>query len=159
RTVAPAAELPLRPFGEPEGAEPIAVTQLEPGEEHWTVTRDLVHYESALEVVTDLGVIRLAYIDLEVSRRAHARYSWTGNDFDSVKGEIRWSIGFRRGRWQAATVSRTVLTSTPSEFHLRAEMDAFEDEQRVASYNWNRTVPRDLVCVTRTARGPRRRIA
>lgn len=145
RTVAPADELPLRPFGEPQGAEPIAVTQLEPGEEHWTVTRDLVRYESALEVVKDLGVIRLEDIDLEVTRSAHERYSWTGNDFDSVKGETQWSIGFRRGRWQAATLSRTVLTSTPSEFHLRAEMDAFEGEQRVASYNWNRTVPRDLV--------------
>src|SRR5699024_10286057 len=138
-------ERPRRPLGQPDGAEPLAAPQPEPGEAHWTVTRDLVHYESALEVVKDLGVIRLEDIDLEVTRSAHERYSWTGNDFDSVKGETRWSIGLRCGRWQAATVSRTVLTSTPSEFHLRAEMDAFEDEQRVASYNWNRTVPRDLV--------------
>ncbi|MGH3906332.1 MAG: CocE/NonD family hydrolase [Pseudonocardiaceae bacterium] len=138
-------DVSLRPFDEPEGAEPIPVTQLQPGEERWTVSRDLVRYESALEVVKDLGVVRLDDIDLEVTRRAYERYSWVGDDFGSVCGETEWRIGFKRGDWEASTVTRTVLTSTVTDFVLRAELDAYEGDQRVASYNWDRTVPRDLV--------------
>src|SRR5699024_8692168 len=51
RPVDESDELPVRAFEEPEGAEPIPVTQVEPGDERWTVSRDLVNYESALEVV------------------------------------------------------------------------------------------------------------
>ncbi|MGH3795924.1 MAG: CocE/NonD family hydrolase [Pseudonocardiaceae bacterium] len=138
-------EVSLRPFDEPEGAEPIPMTQLQPGEERWTVSRDLVRYESALEVVKDLGVVRFDDIELEVTRRAYERYSWVGDDFGSVCGETEWRIGFKRGDWQASTVTRTVLTSTVTDFILRAELDAYEGDQRVASYNWDQTVPRDLV--------------
>ena len=135
----------MRPFGPPEGAEPIPVTQLQPGDERWTVTRDLVRYESALEVVKDQGVVRLDDIDLEVTQRAYERYSWVGDDVLSATGETEWRITFKRGDWEASTVTRTVLTSTATEFKLRAELDAYEGEFRVTSYNWDRTVPRDLV--------------
>jgi putative CocE/NonD family hydrolase len=138
-------EQPLRPFEEPEGTEPIAVTQLETGDERWTVTRDLVRYASALEVVKDLGIVRYDDIDLEVTRRAYERYSWVGDDPTSATGETEWRIGFKRADWEVSTVTRTVLTSTTTEFILRAELDAYEGEQRVTSYNWDSTVPRDLV--------------
>ena len=138
-------DVSLRPFDEPEGAEPIPVTQLQPGEERWTVTRDLVRYESALEVVKDLGVVRFDDIGLEVTRRAYERYSWIGDNFGSVCGETEWRMGFKRGDWEASTFTRTVLTSTATDFLLRAELDAYEGAQRVVSHNWNRTVPRDLV--------------
>ncbi|MDQ3989785.1 MAG: peptidase S15, partial [Actinomycetota bacterium] len=65
----------LRPFGEPEGAEPISITRLRPGDHRWTVSRDLVGYTWALEIVKDAGVVRYDAIDLEVARRAWERYS------------------------------------------------------------------------------------
>ncbi|MDQ3150608.1 MAG: CocE/NonD family hydrolase [Actinomycetota bacterium] len=145
RPVCESDEVSLRPFDEPEGAEPIPMTQVSPGEERWTVTRDLVRYESALEVVKDLGVVRFDDIDLKITRRAYERYSWVGDDVGSVCGATEWRIGFQRGDWEASTVTRTVLTSTTTDFLLRAELDAYEGEQRVASYNWDRTVPRDGV--------------
>ncbi|MGH3948657.1 MAG: CocE/NonD family hydrolase C-terminal non-catalytic domain-containing protein, partial [Pseudonocardiaceae bacterium] len=138
-------EVSLRPFDEPEGAEPIAVSQVLPGEERWTVTRDLVGYQSALEVVKDLGAVCFDDIDLTVTRRAYERYSWVGSDVDSVRGNTEWVMGFERGDWKISTVTRTVLTSTVTDFHLRAELDAYEGDKRVASYNWDHTVPRDLV--------------
>ena len=145
RPVDESDELPLRAFEEPEGAEPVPVTQVEQGDQRWTVSRDLVRYESALEVVKDLGVVRLEDIDLQVARRAWERYGWVGDDVTSTRGETEWRVGFERGDWKASTVTRTVLTCTETEFHLRAELDAYEGEQRVFSYNWDRTVPRDHV--------------
>lgn len=145
RPVNEADEVTLQPFDEPEGAEPIQVTQVVPGEERWTVTRDLVDYRSALEVVKDLGAVRFDDIDLTVTRRAFERYGWVGDDFGSVSGETDWVMGFERGDWKVTTETRTVLTSSATDFHLRAELDAYEGDTRVASYNWDRTVPRDLV--------------
>ncbi|WP_034272114.1 CocE/NonD family hydrolase [Haloechinothrix halophila] len=145
RPVNESDEVSLHPFDEPEGAEPISVTQMRPGEERWTVTRDLVDYRSALEVVKDLGAVRFDDIDLTVTRRAFERYSWVGDDFGSVMGETDWTVGFERGDWKVSTTTRTVLTSSATDFHLRAELDAYEGNTRVASYNWDRTVPRDMV--------------
>ena len=93
-------------------AQPQETTQLEPARHRWTVTRDLVDYESVLEVVKDLGVVRFDDIDLEVTRRADERYSWVADDVTSVRGETSWSMGFARGEWKIQTVTRTVLTST-----------------------------------------------
>ncbi|MER6987983.1 CocE/NonD family hydrolase [Saccharopolyspora hirsuta] len=151
-----ALELPIRPvaepdevaapvFAEPEGTAPLTTTQLRHGEQRWTVSRDLVGYESALEVIKDLGVVRFDDIDLAVTRRACERYSWTADEFDSVRGDIEWTMAFERGDWSVRTVTRTVLTSTGADFRLHAELDAYEGDERVFSRNWQRSIPRDQV--------------
>ncbi|MQA96918.1 MAG: CocE/NonD family hydrolase [Streptosporangiales bacterium] len=148
-----ALELPVRPrgprepetpdFGEPEGTPPIAATQVRPGEQRWQVSRDLVGYESVLHVIKDLGVVRFEEIGLDVARRAEERYGWTGDDFTSVFGDVRWTMGFARGEWAASTETRTLLTSTEDEFQVHARLDAFEGEHRVACRDWHLSVPRD----------------
>ena len=140
-----ADELPVPSLGEPEGARPMGTTQLDPGQQRWVVTRDLVDYESALEVVKDLGVVRFDDIDLTLTRRSNERYSWAGDDVDSVRGEISWTMGFARGEWAVETHTRTVLTSTPTDFRLHAQLDAYERDERVFAYSWRLTIPRDHV--------------
>jgi putative CocE/NonD family hydrolase len=134
-----------RPFSEPEGAEPNPVSRIAGGEESWTVSRNLATYESATEIVKDYGVVRLDDIDLELTRRAHERYSCVGNDVASARGETEWLMGFERGDWKVTTSTRTVLTADETTFYLHAELDAYEGDDRVVSYNWNRSIPRDLV--------------
>ncbi|GAA3764705.1 CocE/NonD family hydrolase [Salinactinospora qingdaonensis] len=147
--------MPVRPFdddrphvsefGPPEGSPAISTTQLRPGEHRWRVSRDLVDYASTLDVVKDLGVVRLDDIDLEVTRRADESYGWNGNDFMSVYGEVTWQMGFARDNWRVTTTTRTVLRSTPVEFRIHAQLDAYEGERRVFSRNWNVSMPRDHV--------------
>jgi putative CocE/NonD family hydrolase len=144
RSVEPADEQPVS-FGEPEAAAPLPVTQQEPGEQHWRVTRDLAADTSTLDVVKDLGVARFDDIALSVSRRAEETYSFAGDDFDSARGETRWVMGFERGGWRVRTVTRTVLTATPTAFHLHATLDAYEGERRITAKTWTRAIPRDLV--------------
>ncbi|WP_375003831.1 CocE/NonD family hydrolase [Aeromicrobium sp. CTD01-1L150] len=145
RSVREADEISVRPFEDPEGAEPIPVTQVRTGEHRWEVSRDLVDYESALEVMKDLGVVRFEDIDLEVTRRTDERYSWVGDDFDSVEGRTDWLMGFRRDGWNVETVTRTILSSTADDFCLHAQLDAFEGGERVLSLNWQERVPRHHV--------------
>ncbi|TDE14032.1 CocE/NonD family hydrolase [Jiangella asiatica] len=132
-------------FDEPEGAPPIAVTSLLPGEHRWTVTRDLAQDSSALEVVKDLGISHIDDIDLDITRRAYERYSFVGDDFTSPRGETDWHMGFTRGDWDVHATTRTVLTSTVTEFHLHAQLDAYEGERRIASKSWTHRIPRGLI--------------
>ena len=136
-------------LGEPEGAQPLPTTQVEPARHRWTVTRDLVDYESALEVVKDLGVVRFDEIDLEVTRRAVERYSWVADDVTSVRGETTWSMGFARGDWQIRTETRTVLTSTETTFRVHAELDAYQGSERVFEHSWRSRSPRPRLTAAR----------
>ncbi|RZQ60219.1 CocE/NonD family hydrolase [Amycolatopsis suaedae] len=134
-----------RPFGEPEGCEPLPAEPVRGGEQRWTVSRDMVHYESALEIVKDAGTIRFPDNGLEVSRRAHERYGWVSDDFCSARGETTWAMEFERDGWSARSVTHTVLTCTSTDFTLHATVDAYQGDQRVASRNWHRVIPRDGV--------------
>ena len=109
------------------------------------MTRDLVDYTSALEVVKDLGVVRLDAVDLELTRRSDERYSWVADDVGSVRGEVAWTMGFARDDWAVETRTLTVLTSTPTDFRLHAQLDAYERDERVFAHTWRLTIPRDLV--------------
>ena len=135
----------LRPFDEAEGAPPIAITHLDATRHNWRVIRDLAEDTSTLEVVNDKGTFRIEEIDTEIESQTLEWYSSYNDDFNSLRGETRTIRGFRRGDWSARAVTRTVLTSTPTDFHIRAELDAYEGEARIYSQNWSRTIPRDYV--------------
>ncbi|MBC3192314.1 CocE/NonD family hydrolase [Pseudonocardia sp. C8] len=137
-------ELGDDPFGPAEGATPIVVEQVRPGEQRWEVRRDLVDYVSELLVVKDLGCVR--YPDgLELDHRVEERYAARGDDHGSLRGEVRSTVTFRRGEHEATAVTRTVQTADAEDFHLHATVDAYRGEARIASLDRSTSVPRDLV--------------
>ncbi|NKQ53032.1 CocE/NonD family hydrolase [Amycolatopsis sp. K13G38] len=138
-------DVPPNLFGEPEGCEPISTTQLESGEQRWNVSRDLVAYESALEILKDSGTVRFDDIDLTVSRRAYERYVSQADDFASANGKTDWSITFSRGDWEARTDTQILLTCTKDEFVLHARLDGYEGPHRAFARNWRYAFPRDHV--------------
>jgi uncharacterized protein len=143
RPVAEADEVSVRPFDEPEGTPSVATTQILPADWKWEVSRDLVDYESVMEIVKDVGVVRFEDIGLDVARRAEERYSRVADDFTSAQGDVRWSMTFSRGDWEVTTVTRQRLRCSRTEFLLDAEIDGYEDGRRIHSDNWQITIPRD----------------
>jgi predicted acyl esterase len=135
----------LAPFGPPVGAPPIAKKQLTPTHHNWRVIRDLAADQSTLEVVRDEGTFRLEDIDLTITSKATERYRSTNNDFTSLSGQTRWVRAFKRGDWKVKTITHTELTASPANFYLRANLDAYEDQTRVFTRDWNLTIPRDHV--------------
>ena len=135
----------LRPFEEPEGAPPLPVTLLHPGEQRWNVIRDLGRDISKLEVVLDTGTTRYEDSGLEIGARTYETYRYQADDYESLSGETRWERRFRRGDWEVRTVTRTLLTSDETSFRIRADLDAFEGPSRVFSRSWDRIIPRRLV--------------
>jgi len=135
----------LRELEAPEGAAPAPRRHVEPGHHNWLLHRDLASDKSTLEVINDNGKVYLEDIDLEVENRAFEWYSSYNDDFLSPKGETRLIRGLKRGDWSVRTVAHTVLTSTETEFRINADLDAYENGNRVYSRNWNVTIPRDCV--------------
>jgi putative CocE/NonD family hydrolase len=145
RPVAESDEVSGRPFGEPEGTPPLATTRLSPAEQRWTVSRDLVAYHSALDIVKNSGTIRYDDIGLEVTRDVHECYRSVADEFCSPEAETEWVVTFERGEWSARSETRTRVSCTPTEFVIDATLDAYEGARRIVSRNWHRTVPRDLL--------------
>ena len=132
----------LRPFGDPEAASLPQTRQLGKTERNWRVIRDLENDRSTLEVIKDEGVVRIEEIDLEMEKCVRELYSFQGDDFDSLRGEVLSERGVRRGDWSVKTVTRTVLQSDAENFYLRADLDAYESGFRVYCQTWARTIPR-----------------
>jgi predicted acyl esterase len=145
--IRPARELDaqLPAFGEAEGAPPLAKTMIEPEHHNWRVIRDLAKDESTLEVINDKGIYRLEAIDLEVQSKTVETYTYRADDFSSVRGETLCTRSFTRQDWSIKTVTRTVLTSSPTHFHLLADLDAYEGDKRVYCTSWDKTIPRDFI--------------
>ena len=88
---------------------------------------------------------RLLVLHLAHRIQAVERYTSRADEFDSPRGETRWDWAIRREGWAVRTCTRTVLTATPTAFRIRANLDAYEDDERVYCRNWDVTIPRDLV--------------
>src|SRR6056297_3622269 len=147
--------LPVRPprpeddelhgFGEPVGAPPLERRVIEGGHHNWIVHTDLARDISTLEVINDSGRYVIRDIDLEVGAKALEWYSSRADDVGTARGETYWQRSLARGDWRIRTETRTILTSTPTHFHISATLDAWEGDKRVFSRNWDEAIERDLV--------------
>jgi hypothetical protein len=141
----PTSEIAVSPFGPPESVRPPETSQLGKTERNWRVIHDMEHDLSTMEVIKDEGIFRIEEIDLEMEKYVRERYTFKGDDFDSVCGEVISKRGLRRGDWYVHSITRTVLTSDAENFYLRADLDAYEGDVRVYCQSWDRTIPRKLV--------------
>ncbi|RJE85854.1 hypothetical protein [Paracoccus onubensis] len=106
----------------------------------------MVEDEVALEVVNDDASYRIPEIDLIIRRRTEERYSFRDADFTSLCGMTATKRGFSRADCSVCTNTRTILTCDEVNFYIHATLDAYEEEKRIYSQNWNKTIPRDMMC-------------
>lgn len=131
-------------FGEPEGCRPHPVTRLTEPEQAWNVSRSLVDYHSALDIVKDRGMQRYEENGIEVGLRACEKYTSVADDFTSPSARSAWTMRFSRPGWDIRVETSTVLTANADAFIVDATLDGYEGGRRVFSRTWNETVPRDL---------------
>lgn len=89
--------------------------------------------------------MRLDDIDLTFSASARERYSVVIGNYNLQAGETEWNRTLERGDWQIRTRTRTRLTCDAENFHIDAELDAFEGDARVYCQSWREIVPRDHI--------------
>jgi putative CocE/NonD family hydrolase len=149
RKTRPEGASPLPAFEEPEGAKSPSRTIIKPEHHSWKIYRDLATAESVLEVIDDRGIWRLDDIGLTIMAKAQEWYKSEGDNFDSICGETLWERSLERGEWGVRTVARTRLMSTVAEFHIRADLDAYEidceGEKRIFCKSWQEKIPRKFL--------------
>ena len=130
-------------LGIPRVAAAPQTTLLSPARREWTVNHDLARNEVSLNIVNNDAKIHFNDIDLTIARNVRETFSHRFNNYDTVRAEVEGERVFERGRWRVRTLTRTVMTSTPTHFLIRATLDAYEGDVRVFAKSWDEEVPRD----------------
>lgn len=153
--------LPVRPprpedddlptFGPPESGPPAEHTPLEWAQGQRLIELDLTTDETVYTTYGDggdLGGAALTRIDeIDLTLGYTMRKVFRINDYDplSAHAEIEQKTVLRRGDWSVRIECHTVLTSDASNFRMEAKLEAFEGGERIASREWDETIPRKLV--------------
>ena len=135
----------LREMGKPGNLDQLDTTLLVPAQREWKVEHNLATNEVTAKVKNNDAQYRINHINWEIRKDVDEMYTYSNNNYDTVKGEVKSVREFRRDNWMAQTVTRTVLTSTRTHFVIRATLDAYEGDVRVFSKSYDEMIPRDLM--------------
>lgn len=106
------------------------------------VSHDFATGQATVDVVRNLGAIRIVETGLELQALGSERYSVRRDDPATARSEAMREAGFRRGDWNARIVTRSTAEATRTDWRLQATLDAFDDDQPVFSRSWTIQVPR-----------------
>ncbi|MDE0308587.1 MAG: CocE/NonD family hydrolase [Acidiferrobacterales bacterium] len=136
----------LAEFAEPEAAPALNKTVLsEPGSE-FTVTENIQTGDVTLRKWFDEGIIVYDdYPGWTVASTHEEFFSIHPDDPCSAKCDITWTEKFSRGNWEVSTRTNTMVTSTPSHFHLQARLEAWEGDELAYEQTWNQQFERKFV--------------
>ena len=135
----------LTPFRSAEITEVESRTILREGRNERTVTKDLMSGRTRFLLVDDDGTYRIDAHGLEVGSAREHEFRIHDGDSLSAWAQTRWVKEIGRGNWRTRAVTKVTMTSTKEDFVLKAELDAYEGEERVYSNNWSQVIKRDLV--------------
>jgi len=107
-----------------------------------TIAHDVATGRADVDVVRNLGAIRIAETGLELRALGSERYSVRRDDPGTARSEARREAEFRRGDWQARIVTRSTVTATPAGWLLHATLDAYDEERRIFARSWTIETPR-----------------
>jgi putative CocE/NonD family hydrolase len=150
---ASALELPVRPardetppvFAEAEAAPPRAATELRAPRRSRTIEQDVASGQQIIRVVNDFGERRIDEHGLATGEIARETYSIKADDPLAAHMETHWTETLERDGWRVRTETRSVMWADAEHFHIRAELEAYEDGERVHHKIWETSVPRDCV--------------
>ena len=136
----------LAEFADPESAPALKKTvQSEPNSE-FTVTEDIETGELTRRNWFDEGVI--VYDDYQgwtVASTHEEVFSILPDDPCSAKCDITWTERYSRGDWEVSSRTNTVVTSTPTHFHLKAKLEAWEGSELAHEQTWAQKFERKFV--------------
>jgi putative CocE/NonD family hydrolase len=133
----------LRPFLEPEEAEPLPVEVLRTGPAGRELARDLATNRVVLHYDWDVGGLARLPNGLETQDTNRTVYSIVEGDPVSASVRCEMSASLARGEWRTRVETLSTMSADAEQFLVTNTMDAFEGETRVFSKTWTSTFPRD----------------
>jgi uncharacterized protein len=107
-----------------------------------SITHDIASGRATVEVVRNLGGIRIAETGLELRALGSEHYSVLRDDPATARSEAVREAGFRRNGWNVRIVTRSTVDATRTSWRLHATLDAFDEDRRVFARAWTIEVPR-----------------
>jgi hypothetical protein len=133
------------PFALAEGAAPLQIEPIERADGGWKVLHDLAKGTVSVEIGEGPGTYRIVENDLTITSVGSECYSFRTNEHGSAKAEAKWTFDMSRDDWTMHSITETVMTSTPSHFHIEARLAAWEGDALVHEQTWTETISRQLV--------------
>jgi len=145
-----AGEGALRPFGDPEGAPPPAMTTLTEPLPRREVTRAAsgrveLRLSSGADETGEVARTRYDAIDLEIGHAIDERFAIDPDDPLTAEAEIVHRRLMRRGGWSPRVETRCRLTADAEWFRLEASVEAREGGAPFCERRWDEKISRDLL--------------
>jgi hypothetical protein len=107
-----------------------------------SVTRDLAREETVVEVVRNLGAVRLEDVDLTLRALGSETYSMPWRDPAQAVSAARRLAGFERDNWSARVETTSRLTFAGDAYRFEATIEAFDNGEKIFERKWDETTPR-----------------
>ena len=95
-------------------------------------------------LLVDDGLVHIEEIDLELGMRRTEVHRIHPRDPLSLEGEARSIHRVHRGDWRVRTETRLAVSVTAQEFVIAADVDAYENSERVYTRSSVHRIARDL---------------
>ena len=133
-------------LGPARAPAPLAVAVLTPPSRgRLKITRDLAADRTIVDVVRNLGAIRIEDVELELQALGSEQYSIAPGDPATARSVTARRAEFRRDDWHATVTTRSELRAEGPDWRFTATLDAYEGETRLFSRSWNLAIPRSTV--------------
>lgn len=136
------ADKQLPSFGNAKDAPSLKVTYFRPAAGHRTVERDLSTGKATYHIVEDSGDMLLDTIGLRTDYMHREKYSICDSEPLSAKINIETRISISRNKWRTCTETKSEMTADEKNYYLKAQLNAYENNEVVLSRNWNEKIPR-----------------
>lgn len=140
---APSGEAPLQ-MPPAEAATPLQQEELRAPSHARDVSEDPATGTVTLTIVDDFGKFRNLEHGLVTGSVGRETHSVRPDDPSSARMTTHWTQELEREDWRVRTEASSEMTSTPTEFRLKARIEAYEDEKLVFEKEFDETIPRDL---------------
>lgn len=105
------------------------------------LSREMANGDTTLDVVRNLGALRIAETDLRLEALGHESYRINPLNPADARSEAVRHASFSRGDWQASLDTRSVLTADASGWWLESTLEARDGEEICFSRQWRHHFP------------------
>jgi uncharacterized protein len=140
-----ASDASLRPFEPPAAPPPIAYRTIREGRGWRTVSTDLGSGRQTVVLGKDYGAGEIIDLGIEDDAVIVETYEILPDDPLSARGRIEARAGFASAGVRCRIETVTEIASTRTTFDLTCRIDAYENDKRIFSRRFDKTIPRNFM--------------
>jgi putative CocE/NonD family hydrolase len=131
---------------QPENPSPLPdYIEHAPGKTHRSVTRELSAATTHYRIHEDTGVHEHPGTGLSTRQLRDEIWTIADNDPNSMTGRSTWTCDMSRPGWFLRTISTARMSCTATDWHISAEVAAYDGDTLFFEKKFEKIVPRDMM--------------